>query len=101
MKRILFLMISGVLLFAQCEHPYEQDLIGAFPFAELMDPNPEVFGSDASEYDVRVSTNMVITTKITYNGGRLQDWIKIESTEEKGGIVHLTLNIDENLRREV
>ena len=87
MKRILFLMISSVLLFAQCEHPYEQDLIGAFPFAELMDSDPDTFGSDASQYEMRVSTNMVITTRINYiEGGGSNDWIDIETTEEKGGI---------------
>lgn len=101
MKRILFLMISSVLLFAQCEHPYEQDLIGAFPFAELMDSDPDTFGSDASQYEMRVSTNMVITTKINYiEGGGSNDWIDIETTEEKGGIVRLTLKVGQNIRRE-
>ena len=101
MKRILFLMISSVLLFAQCEHPFEQDLIGAFPFAELMDSDPDTFGSDASQYEMRVSTNMVITTRINYiQGGGSNDWIDIETTEEKGGIVRLTLKVGKNIRRQ-
>lgn len=100
MKRILFLMVSCVMLFAQCEHPYEEELLGSFPFAELMDSNPGIFESGAAECDLRVSTNMTITTRVKYVVGGSKDWIHVESAEEKGGIVRLRLKIDENIRRE-
>lgn len=100
MKRLLFLMVSCVILFAQCEHPYEEDLIGSFPFADMLDKSPEIFTSDASECVLRVSTNMVISTKTTYVEGGSVNWLTIESAEEKGGIVRLTLKIDGNIRRE-
>lgn len=101
MKRMLFLLVSCVILFAQCEHPYEQDLIGSFPFADMLDENPGIFTSDAAMCVLRVSTNMVITTKTTYVEGGSENWLTVESDEEKGGIVRLTLKIDDNIRREI
>lgn len=100
MKRMLFLMLSCVIMFAQCEHPYEEDLIGSFPFADMLDNSPEIFTSDAAECVLRVSTNMVISTKTTYVEGGSVNWLTVETNEEKGGIVNLTLKIDDNIRRE-
>lgn len=100
MKRILFLIVACVALFAQCTHPFEQDLLGSFPFAEMLSEEDYQLGSSANECVLKVSTNMSITTRIEYKEGAEKDWITLAASEEKGGIVRIDVSVTENFRRE-
>ena len=100
MKRIIFLIVACVALFAQCTHPYEADLLGSFPFAKMLSPTDYEFISDPNECKLTVSTNMLVTSKVTYTEGTERDWVTVEISDPKRDTVNIVIKVDENIRRE-
>lgn len=100
MKRIISMIFACLVVFTQCTHPYEEDLLGAFPFAELLSKANYEISSDAKEIVLELSTNMMISAKCEYEQSASAGWVDVQISEAKGDLVQIVLDIEQNLRRE-
>lgn len=102
MKRFWIFITLAILTATQCSHPYEEGMLGAFPYLEMMSGTSASFKADGSvpqKGEIKLSTNMKITTQVDYTGND-RGWISNISTSTNGsGITTISYTVLANTRR--
>lgn len=102
MKRFLTIITLAILTATQCSHPYEEGMLGAFPYIEIMSEtsaNFEAGGSANQKGSIQFCTNMSITAQIEYSSGNT-GWISNVSTSQgDGNVTTLSYTVSANTKR--
>ena len=106
MKRIWIIIAIALIGATNCSHPYEEGMIGAFPYLELMSGTNTYISMDAVGSQtgvIELITNMRISTKVDYPNTATSGngWVENVTTDEgERGVVTITFSLKENTRRQ-
>jgi len=102
MKRFWIFITLAILTATQCSHPYEEGMLGTFPYLDMMTGTSASFtagGSAPQKGEIKLSTNMTITTEVDYSGND-RGWISnISSSTDNSGITTIAYTVNANTRR--
>lgn len=88
----------------QCTHPYEEGMLGSFPYIRLQSQNNLEFEAKATsgsqEGQIRLVTNMEVTARVEYTNSSESGWINGISTKTVNDTVKVvTFDVSDNLKR--
>lgn len=103
MKRFWIFITLAILTATQCSHPYEEGMLGSFPYIEMTSPSSASFKANAGNSEsmkgtILLNTNMTVTAKVEYNGNST-GWISNVTSSDEGAAVKLTYTVSANTKR--
>lgn len=108
MKRILIPFITALIVATGCRHQFEEGMVGSFPFLELESgksltfpaSNPSDGEVGFSTGEIWFSTNMDISTQMTYTSGSATGWLyDFEVTYEENWKTKVKFKVKNNESR--
>lgn len=103
MKRILILFAITILAATQCTHPYDPEMMGSFPYFEMITKqNVKVQASNNNQavtFDIKVRSSLNVEGKIEYNATD-ENWLNLHSSRtDLDGTTIITYKAEANLKR--